>query len=80
MLNEIYLLKDVQYQGGKLVGVDSEGNLFKGVMTFMINSFKQSIPFVIKAISKVKIEGLRLTKQLMHVFRHYIRQVGLILW
>ena len=80
MLDEIYLQKDVQYLGGKLVGVDSEGNLFKGVMTFMINSFKQSIPFVIKAISKVKIEGLRLTKQLMHVFRHYIRQVGLILW
>ena len=33
LLDEIYLKKDVQYQGGKLVGVDSEGNLFKGVMT-----------------------------------------------
>ena len=48
---------DVQYQGGKLAGVDSEGNLFKGIMTFMINSLKQSTPFVIKAIPKVKIEG-----------------------
>ena len=47
LLDEIYLQKDAQYQGGKLVGVDSEGNLFKGVMTFMINSLKQSIPFVI---------------------------------
>ena len=33
LLDEIYLQKDVQYQGGKLVVVDSEGNLFKGVMT-----------------------------------------------
>ena len=47
LLDEIYLPKDVQYQGGKLVGVDSEGNLFKVVVTFMINSLKQSIPFVI---------------------------------
>ena len=36
LLDEIYLQKGIQYQGGKLVGVDSEGNLFKGVMTFII--------------------------------------------
>ena len=55
---------DVQYQGGKLVNVDSEGNLFKGFMTFMINSLKQSTPFVIKAIPKVKIEGFWLSEQI----------------
>ena len=33
-------------------------------MAFMINSFKQSIPFVIKATPKVKIEGLQLTEQI----------------
>ena len=64
LLDEIYLKKDVQYQGGKLVGVDSEGNLFKGVMALMINSLKQSIPFVIKAIPEVKIEGLWLSEQI----------------
>ena len=32
LLDQIYLQKDVQYQGGKLDGVDPEGNLFKGVM------------------------------------------------
>ena len=55
---------DVQYQGGKLAGVDSEGNLFKGIMTFMINSLKQSTPFVIKAIPKGKIEGFWLSEQI----------------
>ena len=33
-------------------------------MTFMINSLKQSIPFVIKAIPEVKIEGLWLSEQI----------------
>ena len=41
-------------------------------MTFMINSLKQSIPFVIKAIPEVKMESLWLSG-------HYIRPV-LILW
>ena len=63
LLDEIYLQKDVQCQGGKLAGADSEGNLFKGVMSFLINIFKQSILFVIKAIPEVKIEGLWLSEQ-----------------
>ena len=64
LLDEIYLQEDVQYQGGQLVGVDSKGNLFKGVMTFMIHSLKQSIPFVIKTIPEVKSRGLWLSEQI----------------
>ena len=64
LLDEIYLQKDVQYQGGKLVGVDSDGNLFKGVITFTINRLKQPIPFVIKAVPEVKIGGLWLSEQI----------------
>ena len=37
--------KDSQFHDGKLVGTDKEGNLYKGVMTFMINSLKKSSPF-----------------------------------
>ena len=48
----------------KLVGVDSEGNLFEGIMTFIINSLKQSIPFVTKATPEVKSEGLWLSEQI----------------
>ena len=40
LLDQIYLQKDVQCQGGKLDGVDPEGNLFKGVMVW--SSLKQS--------------------------------------
>ena len=57
LLDEVYLQTDSQYQDGKLVDADNEGNLYKSVMTFMINSLKKSIPFVIKAIPEIKIEG-----------------------
>ena len=73
LLDEIYLQKDGQYQGGQLVGVDSKGNLFKGVMTFMIHSLKQSIPFVIKTIPEVKIRGLWLSEQIDECF-HTLHQ------
>lgn len=57
LLNEKYLPKEAHYQSGKLVGVDKEMNLFKGAMSFMINKFKKSIAYVVKAVSDVKIEG-----------------------
>ena len=50
------IYKDSQYQDGKLVGADNEGNLYKGIITFMINSLKKPIPFAIKAIPEIKIE------------------------
>ena len=79
LLDEIYLQKNVQYQGGKLVGVKPEGNLFNDVMAFMLNSLKQSLTFAIKAIHEVKGESLWLSEQIMNVFIDNIRQV-LILW
>ena len=57
LLDEIYLQKDAHYQDGKLVGADEDGNLFKGVMAFMIISLKKCIPFVIKAVPETTIEG-----------------------
>ena len=57
LLDEVYLQKDSQYQDGKLVGTGNEGSLYKSAMTFMINSLKKSIPFFIKVIPEIKIEG-----------------------
>ena len=56
LLDKVYLQKDSQYQDGKLVGVDNQENLYKGVMTFMINSLKKFIPLIAKAIPEIKIE------------------------
>ena len=57
LMDEIYLQKEAQYQGGRMIGVDNEGILYKGVMTFMIVSLKKKFNFVIRAIPEVKIEG-----------------------
>ena len=64
LVDGVYLQKDSQYQDGKLVGADNEGNLYEGVMIFMINSLKKSIPFVIKAIPEIKIEGKWLSEHI----------------
>ena len=67
LLDEMYLQKDEQFQGGRLSGADDDGKLFKGVMTFMIVSLKKSIPFVIKAIPETTINGTWLSKQIEEV-------------
>ena len=36
MIDEIYLQKSAQYQSGEYVVVDKEGNLYKGVVAFVI--------------------------------------------
>ena len=57
-LHEIYLQKDAQYSGGTVIGTDADGKMFKGVMTFMINSIKgSSIPFVVKACPELTLTG-----------------------
>ena len=53
----MYLEEGMQYQGGEVVGSDKEGNLYKGVMVFMIISMLKNIPFVIKAVPERRIEG-----------------------
>ena len=53
MVDEMYLQKSTQYQSGEYVGADTEGNLYKGIMAFMVVGLKQSIPFVVQAIPEV---------------------------
>ena len=55
--DEIYLQKDAQYNGGRMIGTDADGNMFKGVVAFMINGIKNSIPFVVKAVPELQITG-----------------------
>ena len=45
MVDEIYLQKAAQYQAGEYVGADNEGNLYKGIVAFMVVGLKQSMPY-----------------------------------
>ena len=64
LLDEMYLQKSVQYHSGKLVGSDEEGNLYKGILTFLIVGLRKNIPFVVKAVPECKLEAKFIT---MHI-------------
>ena len=53
----MYLQKAAQYQAGEYVSADEEGNLYKGIVAFMLVELKQSTPFVVQAILEVTFNG-----------------------
>ena len=57
LTDKTYLQKKLQFQQGKLISCDDNGNLFKGIMTFMIVGVRMNVLFVVKAVPESKIEG-----------------------
>ena len=57
MVDEMYLEKASQYDSGEYLGADDEGNLYKGIVAFMIVGLKESIPYIVQAIPEVKFSG-----------------------
>ena len=49
----MYLQKATQYQAGEYVGANEKGNLYKGIVAFMVAGLKQSLSFVVQAIPYV---------------------------
>ena len=64
MIDENYLQKSAHYQSGEYIGVDKEGNLYKGIVVFMVVGLKQSILFVVQAITEVTFNGQCLSKKI----------------
>ena len=67
--DEMYLQKKVQYVGGKNVGADSDGNLYRGIVVFMIQGLKKSRSIVIKAFSEIAVTGNWLAENLADCVR-----------
>ena len=57
MLDEMYLQKCEEYSGGKSYGANEEGELFKGVMGFMIVGLQSSVPYIVKTLPETQITG-----------------------
>ena len=57
MVDEMYLEKATQYHGGEYVGADDEGNLYKGIVAFIIVGFKEPILYIVQALPEVKFRG-----------------------
>ena len=64
MADEMYLDKGTQYHGGDYIGDDCDGNLYKGIVGFMIVGLKKSIPYIVKASPEVSITGSWLSKEI----------------
>ena len=56
--DEMYLQKRVQYFSGRYVGADSNSNIYKGIVVFMIQGLKKFVPIVVKACPETMINGL----------------------
>ena len=57
MADEMYLQKGAQFHGGEFVGANSDGELFGGIMVFMIVGLKKSIPIIVRALPETSLNG-----------------------
>ena len=73
MVDEMYLQKATQSQGGEYVGADKDGHLYKGIVAFMVVGLKQSIPYVIQAIPEVSFTGKWLSEQMAENIHNLIQ-------
>ena len=51
------MIDEMYWQSGKYEGVDEKGDLYKGIVAFMVLGLKQSIPFFAQAIREVTFYG-----------------------
>ena len=59
----MFLQKCLQYMAGERVGENEKGELYKGVIGFMIAGLKESIPYMIQAIPEVTFTGCRFARR-----------------
>ena len=63
MIDEMYLEKATQYHSGVHIAADDEGNLYKGIVAFMIVGLKELIPYTAQSTLEVKFSGEWLLKK-----------------
>ena len=57
LFDEMYLQKCEEYFGGDMMGSNDAGELYKGLVCFMVIGLKQSIPYIIKSLPEVSIDA-----------------------
>ena len=51
--DEMYLQKREEYFGSELIASNENGELYRGIISFMIVGLKESIPYVIKSSPEI---------------------------
>lgn len=57
MFDEMYLQKSEDYVGGELYGSNEKGELFSGIVCFMIVGLKSNVSLVVKAVPVTKMSS-----------------------
>ena len=57
MADEMYIQESTQYHSGDFYGAHEEGNMYKGVVVFMLIGLKNSVPVVVRAVPEVSVNG-----------------------
>jgi len=65
LFDEIHLQKCEEYVGGATIGADGNGDLYKGVVCFMIVGLKSNTPYVVKTCPEREINGDWLKEELL---------------
>ena len=60
----MYLQKASEYHGGKFVGKNEDGELYNGIVVFMVVGLRKSIPYVIRTLPETKVNGKWLSKHI----------------
>ena len=58
----MYLQKCEEYTGSQLIGAATNGELYKGIVSFIISGIKQNTPYIIKSVPEENETG-RLVKE-----------------
>ena len=57
MADEMYLQKGTQFHSGQYVGANNEGEMYTGIVVFMIVGLKKSVPIVVRALPETSVTG-----------------------
>ena len=69
LFDEMYLQKCEECCGGDTFGTNEDGELYKGIMCFMLIGSKNNVTFIIKTIPETKIEGELIQNEILHCFQ-----------
>ena len=61
---KVFMYWMFMYVGGECIGCDQQENFYKGIVVFMIQGIKQSIPIVVKSCPEVTIKSYRLAEEI----------------
>ena len=64
LVDEMILQKEESYQAGTHIGASENGELYKGIVCFMVLGLKDSVPYVVVAAPEVKLTGEWLKKKI----------------